>query len=54
MCAYIEKVVVGAMGDMFYAKALECVRALRQGCKQTSIGESTTFNRWLRRVRSQW
>ena len=54
MSEYIERAVETTMGDQYYAKALECVRALRNGCKQSSIGESDAFNRWLRRVRAKW
>jgi ATP-dependent DNA helicase 2 subunit 2 len=54
MCAYIEQAVEQSLGSQYYSKALECVQALRRGCKGPSIEESETFNHWLRHVRAKW
>lgn len=54
MCAYIEQAVEQSLGSQYYSKALECVQALRRGCKGPSIEESDTFNHWLRHVRAKW
>jgi ATP-dependent DNA helicase 2 subunit 2 len=54
MCTYIEQAVEQSLGHQYHSKALECVQALRRGCKAPSIAESERFNHWLRHVRAKW
>ncbi|KAJ3279068.1 X-ray repair cross-complementing protein 5 [Borealophlyctis nickersoniae] len=49
MCDVIFKLVTESFGDQLYAKAMDCIVALRAGCARED--ESEAFNTWIRELK---
>lgn len=52
MVERINAFIEGSYGDQLYAKAMECVRALREACVRDK--EAATFNDWMDAVKAKY